>query len=211
MKLPKYFYLLFFSLFILSSGIYAQRETSKWKGQIAIGLNRPFWEGFVDGLYSNDINAPTVNLGIQHMFSEQWGAKLDYGFNRFKNADEVPEFKINYSRINAQLVYDPSNSIYFLPMAMRLVLHAGPGYSVANPLGLLGDNKQSYLNAMGGLEIHYAISETLSIFTDIAYIYGFTDIDDYDPPIEGLGAFNGNVLYGTVGLAISLSGCYTCN
>lgn len=209
-SLPQIFTLLIFAIFF-SFESYAQRETNKWKLQVAVGLNRPFWDGFVDGLNSNDINAPTVNLGVQHMFSKQLGAKLDYGFNRFKNADDVPEFKINYSRINLQLVYDPSNDIFFLPLAMRLVLHAGPGYSFVKPLGLLGDNKQNYLNAVGGLEIHYALSERVSVYTDIAYVHGFTELDDYDPPMSGLGAFNGNLFYGTIGLTVSLSGCYTCS
>lgn len=198
-----------FSFFITETQ--AQRETNKWKLQLAVGLNRPFWDGFVDGLNSNDYNAPTVNLGVQHMFNERLGVKVDYGFNRFKNADDVPEFKINYSRVNAQLVYDPSNDLLFLPMPLRLILHAGPGYSFAKPLALLGDNKQTYLNAMGGLEIHYALSERLSVYADVAYVYGFTELEDYNPPISGLGAFNGNLLYGTIGLTVSLSGCYTCS
>ncbi|WP_455168736.1 outer membrane beta-barrel protein [Aegicerativicinus sediminis] len=188
----------------------AQRVNNRWKAQIGVGVNRPFWSGFEDGLYANDINGPTVNLGLQYMFSETLGAKLDYGFNRMKNADEVPNFKINYSRINAQVVYDPSNAIGFLPNRMRIVLHAGPGYSIVKPLGGL-QTDQSYLNAMGGTEFHYGLSDSLSLFLDVAYVYGFTSLDDYNPTIEGLGAFNGDLLYATIGVSISLSGCYTCN
>lgn len=200
-------------LIILLSTVFnlsAQRVNNRWKAQIGVGVNRPFWNGFVEDLYANDINGPTVNLGLQYMFSERLGAKLDYGFNRMKNADEVPDFKINYSRINAQIVYDPSNDIGFLPNRLRIVLHAGPGYSIAKPLGGL-QTDQSYLNIMGGTEFHYGLSDTLSVFLDVAYVHGFTSVDDYSPTIAGLGAFNGNLVYATIGVSISLSGCYTCN
>jgi hypothetical protein len=118
---------------------------------------------------------------------------------------------MNYSRINAQFVYDPSDYIGFIPVRMRTVLHAGPGYSFTTPLGDLGDNKQSYFNVLGGLELHYAINEKLSVYTDIAYIYGLTSLDNYDPVLSGLGAFNGSVFNLTFGLAVSLSGCQFCD
>ena len=79
------------------------------------------------------------------------------------------------------------------------------------PLGNLGDNKQSYLNFLGGLEVHYAVSEKVSVYVDTAYIYGFTSLDDYDPALNGLGAFNGSVFNITLGLAVSLSGCQFCD
>lgn len=187
------------------------RDTSKWKALFAVGVNYPTTDGFIQGSYAQTVNFPTVNLGIQHMLKRQYGVKLDYGFNRFKNDSESLEFKINYSRINAQFVYDPSEYIGFLPSRMRTVLHAGPGVAFVKPLGLLGDNKQTYLNLNVGLELHYAINEKLSVYTDVAYLYGVTSLDTYDPVINGLGAFNGSVFNLTFGLAVSLSGCQYCD
>ncbi len=187
------------------------KATSKWKALVAVGFNYPTTDGFVDGTYAQSVNFPTVNLGIQHMFKRTYGVKLDYGFNRFKNDSESPEFKVNYSRINAQFVFDPTEYIRFLPQRLRTILHAGPGFSFTTPLGNLGDNKQSYLNILGGFELHYAINEKVSIYTDVAYIYGLTSLDDYDPVLDGLGAFNGSVFNVTFGVAISLSGCQYCD
>ena len=145
------------------------KDTSKWKALFALGINYPTVDGFVESTYAQSINFPTVNLGVQHMFKRTYGVKLDYGFNRFKNDDDSPEFKINYSRINAQFVYDPTDLIGFLPYRIRTILHAGPGLAFVKPLGNLGDNKQTYLNLLGGLELHYAINEKVSIYTDVAY------------------------------------------
>ena len=185
-------------------------DNSTWKAQISLGVNAPSTSGFTDIAGANSLNFPTVNLGVQRMFSKVFGAKLDYGFNRFSNDDNSPEFKINYSRINAQLVYNPSQSLVFLPEPIQTVLHAGPGFSFVKPLGTLGDNKQSYLNFNLGLEVHYSINRKVSLYTDVSYIYGFTSLDDYNPQLSGLGAFNGNVFNLTFGISISLSGCYYC-
>ncbi|OZV69363.1 cell envelope biogenesis protein OmpA [Winogradskyella aurantia] len=187
------------------------KQTTKWKALIALGINYPTTDGFVEGTYAQSVNFPTVNLGIQHMFKRTYGVKLDYGFNRFKNDDGSPEFKINYSRINAQFVFDPTDYLGFIPVRMRTILHAGPGFSFTSPLGNLGENKQSYLNVLGGMEIHYAINEKVSVYTDVAYIYGLTSLEDYNPVLSGLGAFNGSVFNITFGLAVSLSGCQFCD
>lgn len=195
----------------LSFYSYAQRvDNSTWKAQISLGVNSPSSSGLINEGEAKSVNLPTVNLGIQRMFSKTLGAKLDYGFNRISNDDSAPEFKVNYSRINAQLVYNSTRHLSFLPEQIQTVLHAGPGLSFVTPLGTLGDNEQSYLNFNTGLEIHYSINRKISVFTDVSYIYGFTSLDHYNPPLSGLGAFNGNLLNLTFGISISLSDCYYC-
>lgn len=205
-KTQKHKLLLVIVLFTTLS--FAQKSTNKWKAQIALGVNSPSQSGFVEGFESQSINFPTVNAGFQRMFKPQLGAKLDFGFNRFSNGDNSPEFKINYTRINAQLVFDPTESIGFLPPRIGLVTHAGPGYSFVKPLGDYSGNKVSFLNVMAGLEVHYALSEYMSLYTDVSYILGFGK--DFDPVINGFGSFNGNLLTITFGITFSLSGCHYC-
>lgn len=189
--------------------VMAQRETNEWKAQVALGINNPSSSGFVEGFEAKPINFPTVHLGIQRMFKRQLGAKLDFGFNRFSSADNSVEFKTNYTRINAQFVYDPTESLHFLPVRMGVVAHAGPGYSIIKPLGDFGNNNLGFLNVMGGAEFHYGISQYVSVYTDVSYIYGLAK--DFDPVAEGFGAFNGNLLTVTFGITFSLSGCQYCN
>ena len=201
-------FLLTFIMVLAMSNLFAQRETNKWKAQIALGLNSPSQSGFVEGFQGKSMNFPTVNLGIQNMFKEQFGAKLDYSFNRISNEDNTTEFKLNYSRVNAQLVFDPTYSLNFLPERMGLVLHAGPGYSFVKPLGNYVENDISFFNVMGGLEVHYGISERMSLFVDTSYIIGMAK--DFEPITEGYGSFNGNLLTLTFGITFSLSGCQYC-
>lgn len=205
-------YLFFFALVFITFSSQAQlKDTAKWKALFAVGFNYPTTDGFVKSSYAKPVNFPTINLGIQYKLTPQYGVKLDFGFNRFKNDEDSPEFKINYTRLNAQFVYDPTAYLTFLPMRLRTVAHAGPGVSFAKPLGTLGDNKQTFANLLAGLEVHYAINEKVSVYTDVSYIYGLTSLEDYNPVLNGLGAFNGSVFNLTFGLAVALDRCRYCN
>ena len=196
--------ILLLSCFILS----AQRETNKWKAQIALGVNNPSQSGFVEDFQAKSINFPTVNLGVQTMFNKQLGAKLDFGYNRISSKEPSPEFKLNYSRVNAQIVFDPTYNLDFLPQRMGVVLHAGPGYSFVKPLGNYSNNNLSFFNAMGGFEVHFGLAERASLYIDTSYILGLGK--DFNPVTDGYGSFNGNLLTLTFGITFSLSGCQYC-
>jgi len=190
---------------------YSQSETSKWKFQIAFGFNYADVDGFAKGFEAKPVNFPTINLGLQHMFTRQLGAKADFGYSRLTNLDNTPEFKTNYTRFNAQFVYDASRKLAFLPPQMGVVAHVGPGITFTKPLGNFTENKQSFLNALGGLELHYGLGSTVTVFVDGSYIYSFAGDKTYDPVSTGFGAFTGNLFTVTAGISVSLSGCYFCN
>ncbi|TXE09694.1 porin family protein [Seonamhaeicola algicola] len=205
-------YTLTFCLLFVFFGIdtmQSQDSKSRLKAQFALGVNSPSSDGFVTGFEGQTYNFPSVNLGLQYMFTPKLGAKLDYGFNRVKNQDNAQEFKLNYTRVNAQAVLDVNETLNFLPPRLGVFLHAGPGYSIVKPLGNYTENNISFLNIMAGVEVHYGISDKLSVFTDVSYIQGFAK--NFNPIQDGFGAFNGNMLTLNFGASISLSGCYFCN
>lgn len=193
-------------LFSITLG-YSQGDKSTIKAQFALGVNNPSTSGFVDNFEGKTLNFPTVNLGIQYMLKPSFGAKLDYGFNRISNDKTVQDFKLNYSRINLQGVLDLSRTLY-ISNRVGIFLHAGPGYTFVTPLGNFPENKISFFNAMAGLELHYGITDKLTLYFDTSYILGFAE--DFNPVSSGFGSFNGNLLTATIGVTISLSGCYYC-
>jgi len=193
---------------VLSLVSFSQENTKKWTAQIGLGINRPDNTGFIDGYTAKSVNIPTVNLGIQHFFMPQLGARVDYGFNRFKNDDNTPEFKTNYTRLNLQLVYNPTESLGFIPERIGILLHAGPGYSFINAIGNNSGNKTSFFNVMGGVELSYAIDRYISIFADVSYISGLSEDLEFLP--ENFGLFNGNLTTLTLGISFALSGCQYC-
>ncbi len=188
---------------------FSQGDTSTVKAQFALGVNSPSQNGFVNNFQAKSINFPSINLGVQYMFKPKLGAKLDFGYNRFSNLSNTPEFKVNYTRLNAQLVYDATRVFGFLPQRVGTFVHAGPGFSSVKPLGNYTQNNNSFLNAMAGIEFHYGISDKLSVYLDGSYILGFGK--DFNPISEGFGSFNGDILTLTIGASISLSGCQYCD
>ncbi len=167
---------------------------------------------FVSFLGFSQVDTSTLKaqiaLGVQYMFKSVLGVKLDFGYNRFSNVNNTPEFKVNYSRLNTQLVYDTKGIFGILPQRIEVFAHAGPGFSMVKPLGNYPENKTSYLNIMTGLEFHYGINDSLSFYIDGSYIAGFSN--DFIPVSKGFGSFNGNMLNLTFGVSLSLTGCYYC-
>jgi len=196
---------------VISFSNFGQSDINKWKVQIAFGINYPDVDGFIKGFEAKPVNFPTINLGVQNMFAKSLGAKLDLGYNRFSNAETSAEFKANYTRINAQLVYDSTKDLVFLPPAIGLVGHFGPGMSFIKPLGNYSDNNHSFFNALAGLEIHYRIAKTVSVYTDVSYIMKVSGKKTYDPISDGYGTFNNNLFNLSLGLSVSLSGCQYCD
>ncbi len=204
--------ILFFSITLCISFSNAQvKEHNKLRALIGLGFNYPLNNGFIDGGEAKSLNFPTVNLGAQYMLKRHIGFRLDYGFNRLSNADDAPDFKINYSRVNTQFVYNPTDYLKFLPTRIQIFAHGGPGIAIVKPLGTLDANKQTYLNAIIGLDFQYYINDKIAFYTDIAYVHGFTSLEDYNPVLAGLGAFNGSLLNLTFGVSVALSGCQYCN
>lgn len=203
---------LIFTFFIsMYTHLYSQSDLSTWKAQISFGINYPDIDGFVPGFEAKSVNFPTINLGVQYLFKRNLGAKLDYGYNRFSNADDSPIFKTNYGRINIQLVYDATSTLQFLPPSIGILAHVGPGLSFIKPLGNYGDNKHSFFNTIAGLELHYRIAETVSVYSDVSYVMNFSKEKTYNPISEGYGTFNNNLFTISIGLSVSLSGCQYCD
>lgn len=209
MKRVNYIYYVLILSLITTQTIASQTQPSKLKGLLQLGVNLPEEIGYVEEYKGKQVNFPTIVVGVETMFNKTMGARLDLGHNRISFEDDTPEFKLNYTRINGQFTYDLTSVIPVMPFGFGMVVHGGPGYTLIRPLGELRDNKNNYFNAMGGLELHFGLSKTASVFVDGSYIYGFTK--DFDPIASGRGSYNGNLTTITVGLAVSLSGCYYCN
>lgn len=194
---------------IITTTAFAQTQPSKLKGLLQFGVNMPEQIGFVEEYEGKEVNFPSIILGLEAMFNKQMGVRVDLGHNRISNVKDTPEFKLNYTRINAQLTYDFTSIIPIMPRRLGMVGHVGPGYTMIRPLAQLRENKNGYLNAMGGLEIHFGLSKTASVFVDGSYIYGFSK--KFDPVTAGYGSYNSNLTVVSLGIAVSISGCYYCN
>ncbi|CDF80860.1 conserved hypothetical protein containing N-terminal outer membrane beta-barrel domain [Formosa agariphila KMM 3901] len=210
LKKQKYISALVILLIFTSFHGIAQIDEDVLRLEFSVGGNHALSSGFSEGYSGKGFNIPSVNLGAQYLFTEKLGAKLDLGFNRIKGEDD--SFKINYTRVNIQGVYNYSKLVGIKDKSdFKLLAHAGPGYTFVRPLGGLKNVDQNYFNAIIGTNAVYALNRNTSLLFDVSYVHGFTEPDVYTPFTDGLGAFNGSIVTFTVGISLSLSGCYYCN
>ncbi len=207
-KIENLSWILFLTL-MTTSLTFGQKDEDKWKLQVALGVNNTLDLEENYRYYSKQINFPTINLGLQHMFSNNFGAKIDVGYNRSSEGENSRPYKLNYTRINLQAVYDFKDFITFLPAPIGIVAHAGPGVSMTKPLGNFANNTYTFPNVLGGLELHYRLSESLSIYVDGSYVLSLSGKSKYNFVRDGF-SFNGDMAYVTVGASISLSGRNYC-
>lgn len=80
---------------------------------------------------------------------------------------------------------------------------------MTKPLGNDTNNTYTYPNFLGGLELHYRVSESFSVFVDGSYVLALSGKDNYNPTIDGY-SFNGDLMYVALGVSLSLSGCNYC-
>lgn len=205
---------LFVLAFLTSSLTFGQLKVEKWKLQVALGVNNPI-DNDDPAFYSQYVNFPSINLGVQRMFYRNWGAKLDLGYNRSSNGGGSEPFKLNYTRINAQAVYDFKDVFTFLPDPIGIVGHAGPGVSITNPMvdtanSPYGNLNATYLNMLAGVEVHYRLSKTLSVFVDGSYALALSSKNKSDVNSKGQFSFNGDLIYASIGVSISLDTCNYC-
>ncbi|WP_274474001.1 outer membrane beta-barrel protein [Mangrovimonas aestuarii] len=196
-----------FLSFVTAQG-FAQASMDEWKLQVALGVNHPFGEGYTNGFYSQDVNFPTIQLGVQHLFTEKIGVRADLGYNRFKNldAETSPEFKANYTNLNVHFVYDVTEIFQFmLPRDFSATVHIGPGYTFTKPLGKYADNNENFANLRFGGQLHYAVSRSVTVFMDGSYIYSFGERDyRKNSSFEDGFAVKGDLVTASVGVSISV-------
>ena len=207
-KIQKSIWILFLVLMLSTVGV-AQESQDKWKLQLALGVNKPLSTAGHPGYFSEIINFPTINLGVQHMFTNTFGAKLDLGYNRSSEREGSLPFTLNYTRVNVQAVYNFKDLLTFLPRRISIVGHAGPGVTMTKPLDSASENTYTYPNGLLGFELHYQLSRTLSIYGDAGYALSFANGYKYNVAANGY-SFNGDLAYVAVGVSVSLSGSNYC-
>ncbi len=205
-------YNIFIISFIFLCGLlttFAQNDTDTFRMKLALGLHNPIDDGENDGYYSKRFNFPTVDFGFQYLFSRRTGAKLDFGFNRAVSATTSSIFKLNYSRINMQIVYDFTNFLDIFPVNLYGQVHFGPGISFTKPLANDSDNTYTFLNILIGTEISYTITKRFALICDLSFAKSMVGKDKYSNEVDGY-SFKGDLIYTTFGFTVALSGCQYC-
>ena len=202
-------YLLLLMLFVALNISFAQSETEVFRLQLGLGINSPLGADIAPQFDTKTVNIPSVQFGLRYMFKRNLGAKLDIHYNRFSSTGAATAFKLNYTRINLQGVYNVSDKLKFLSTRSCIMVHLGPGLSSSKPLGIYSANSAIFLNLNAGVIYEFALSKRVSLFSDLNYTHSFASKEANDVLNEGY-SFNGTVVQASVGISVALSGCKYC-
>ena len=188
---------------------FAQSETEVFRLQIGLGVNSPLGADIAPQFDAKIVNIPSVQFGLRYVFKRNLGAKLDIHYNRFSSTGTDRAFKLNYTRVNLEGVYNVSDKLKFLSTRSRIMVHLGPGLSMSKPLGIYSAHSATFLNLNAGVAYEFALSKRVSLFSDLNYTHSFASENAYDVIIDGY-SFNGAMIQVSVGISMALSGCKYC-
>ncbi len=153
------------SLFF-SVNIFAQEAErfNKLAIEVGAGLHVPFSPNeFISR--SNYVNMGHAEIGLRYMFNQNFGVKLNYANNRFRNKNNNDE-GINYNRIGLDAYYNAGR--LFLPHYIinkaTVFTHLGLGYTRASPVNESFSEQTGNLNF--GLRPQVRITNQFAAFVD---------------------------------------------
>ncbi|MCO6149515.1 OmpA family protein [Flavobacterium sp. NRK1] len=181
-------------------------DFNKWSIEVSGGANKPF-RTFTPGYRTDRVNFFTVDLGTRYMFNNKFGLKLDFGYNKFENNDDSPEFESTYLRGDIQGVVNLGRVLNFedWTSVIGLLAHAGGGvYQLQSDNGFDGEDWGA--NLIGGFTAQLKLSDHIVLTGDVTGIANGFQNWNFDGMSQNNRTFDGVVLNGTLGLTFYLGG-----
>ncbi|MFD2603027.1 OmpA family protein [Flavobacterium suzhouense] len=182
------------------------QDFNKWSIEVSGGANKPF-RTFTPGFTTDRVNFFTVDLGTRYMFNNKFGLKLDFGYNKFENNDETPEFESTYLRGDIQGVVNLGRVLNFedWTSCIGLLMHAGGGvYQLKADNGFDGEDWGA--NLIGGFTAQLKLSDHVVLTGDVTGIANGFQNWNFDGMSQTSTTVDGLILNGTLGLTFYLGG-----
>lgn len=180
------------------------QDFNKWSIEVSGGANKPF-RTFTPGFRTDRVNFFTVDLGTRYMFNNKFGLKLDFGYNKFENNDETPEFESTYLRGDIQGVVNLGRVLNFedWTSCIGLLMHAGGGvYQLKADNGFDGEDWGA--NLIGGFTAQLKLSDRVVLTGDVTGIANGFQNWNFDGMSQTNTTVDGLMLNGTLGLTFYL-------
>lgn len=182
-----------------------------------IGLTKPVYP-ISPGYKFRGANLFHFDLGYRRMLTDEFGVKLSYGYDRFKNSSKLAskEFLSYYNRYTVEGVVNLGRLLHFEQFAPKfsILAHAGFGLGFLRYSGSKWfhlptsetDKTDHLIHGIFGLTPQYLISKKLAISADISILpslrqsvaWDFNSAAPNDPGMDG------NLANATIGISYYL-------
>ena len=180
-------------------------DFNKWSIEFNGGLNKPT-KALTEGYSTPTLNAFHGDVGVRYMFSPKFGLKLDYGYDKFHEREDTPQFESTYMRTDLQAVINLGRALNFETWTNTIgfLVHGGLGVSqLTSKNGFDGTDYMS--NGILGLTGQVRLSDRVALTADLTGIINGQQQNNFDgmSPTTTT-SFDGLVLNTSVGLTFYL-------
>ncbi|WP_026452712.1 OmpA family protein [Aequorivita capsosiphonis] len=199
--------LLLFSASLLSAQEEVNNDYNKWSIEVAGGAHKPT-RPFADQYKASPISFGQVSVGTRYMINNDFGLKLDFGYNAIKDGDGSLPFKSDYYRASLQGVANLGSVMNFETWTDRigLLFHLGGGYGrLAPEEAINADEKDNMMHVMAGLSPQIKLSNRIALTTDLTVIGNVRQNYTWDgTELTNSRGFNGMMINVSAGLTFYL-------
>lgn len=186
-------------------------DYNKWSIDVNFGAGKPT-NPMSAGHTETIFNFPHADAGVRYMFNNKFGAKVDFGYDYFKNGDDSPYFRTAYYRTSLQGVANLGRIMNFeeWTKVLNLQAHLGGGYSWMEPGKDLSTNiyeKDEMAHVMLGLTGQLKLGKRVALNADFTMINNIRQDITFDGfERTNRSGFDGTMYNATLGLSFYLGG-----
>ncbi|MGQ7944488.1 OmpA family protein [Flavobacterium sp. WC2509] len=180
-------------------------EYNKWSIELNGGLNKPI-RTMTAGYTTGPVNFFHGDLGARYMFSPKFGLKLDFGYDKFQEGDDTPQFESTYLRTDLQAVINLSRALNFETWTNTIGLLVHGGFGVSQLTSENGFNGEDYMgNGIIGLTGQLRLSDRIALTGDLTGIVNAKQNFNFDGMrAAGPSTVDGMLLNASIGLTFYL-------
>ena len=177
----------------------------KWSIELNGGLNKPV-RTMTPGYYNEVFNSLHADLGVRYMFSPKFGLKLDFGYDKFTDADNSLEFESKSLRTSLQGVVNVGRALNFETWTNTIGLLVHGGFGASQLTSETGFEDEDYMvNGILGLTGQVKLSNSVVLTGDLTGIVNAQQNWNFDGMSQTrTGPFDGILVNASVGLTFYL-------
>ncbi len=209
---------LLFVLLLSGTILFAQTDREKsgsdyndykhWSIELQAGMTKPV-RPMKSGYYTKTPDFWQGDLGVRYMINENFGFKLDFGYNSFEGASNSNDFESELMRASLQGVVNVGSVLGFRDWTNRfnLLAHGGVGYGRLTPKEPVKKSVDQLAFGVIGLTPQVRLGNNFALTGDVS-MYGNVR-QDYT--FDGTGktstrGFNGMFINTSIGLTYYIGG-----
>lgn len=188
-----------------SKSVVDNTSYDKWSIELNGGVNKPT-RTLSNGYSTDTFNMFHADLGVRYMMSPKFGLKLDFGYDKFNERDNTPQFESTYLRSSLQAVVNIGRALNFETWTNTIGLLGHGGFGVSQLTSKNGFDGEDYMgNGIMGLTAQVKLSNSVALTGDLTGIVNGKQNFNYDGMSNTTTtSFDGILLNASVGLTFYL-------